>query len=80
VNEKAKGLLRELGEAVNQAVTNSPQVESILQALRDCGYEVYLMLEANIALASKPTSPAAAELERFTAEDRQFLKRLKIEI
>jgi hypothetical protein len=80
VNEKAKGLLRELVEAVNQAVTSSPQVESILQALRDCGYEVYLMLEANIALASRPASSAAAELERFTAEDRQFLKRLKIEI
>jgi hypothetical protein len=82
VNEKVKGLLQELGEAINESVTGSPRIDSIMQSIRDSGYEVYLMLEANIAVENKMATregekPADAD---FTSDDVDFLKRLKIQI
>jgi hypothetical protein len=74
VNERVKDLLQELGEAINESVTSSPRIDSIMQSIRDSGYEVYLMLEANIAVENK-----LAEGD-FTSDDVDFLKRLKIQI
>jgi hypothetical protein len=85
VNDRVKALLKDLGEAINEAVTGAGRVESIMQAIRDNGYEVYLMLEANIAVQDKrlsreETEPEAASQEEwFTDDDRRFLKRLRIE-
>ncbi len=82
VEERVKGLLQELGDVISETVTGSPRVEAIMQAIRDSGYEVYLMLEANIAVedrrSRKEDTEAPAEKD-FTADDRQFLKRLKID-
>jgi hypothetical protein len=80
VDEKVKGLLQELGDAINETVTGSHRIESIMQAIRDSGYEVYLMLEANIAVEDKLTSSRGRDDdEDFTPDDRRFLKRLRIE-
>jgi sugar phosphate isomerase/epimerase len=85
VNDRVKALLKELGDAINEAVTGSVRVESIMQAIRDNGYDAYLMLEANIAVQDKRLSSedteqeAALSEEWFTDDDRRFLKRLRIE-
>ncbi|HVG19274.1 MAG TPA: hypothetical protein VNI02_09480 [Blastocatellia bacterium] len=85
MNDRVKALLKELGDAINEAVTGSPRVESIMQDIRDNGYEAYLMIEANIAVQDKrlraediPEGGAPPE-EWFTDDDRRFLKRLRIE-
>ena len=82
MDEKIKALLQELGDAINDVVTHSARVEAIMEAIRDSGYEVYLTLEANIAVEDKgagsrpPRAKPAAEL---TEDDRRFLKRLRID-
>lgn len=81
VNDKVKGLLQELGEAINETVTGSQRIESIMQAIRDSGYEVYLMLQANIAvenLQEKAEGESEEEEQEFTSDDLKFLRRLKI--
>jgi hypothetical protein len=81
VNEKVKVLLQELGDAINETVTGSQKIEGIMQSIRDSGYEVYLLLQANIAvedLQGKPEAESREEEEKFTSEDLKFLKRLKI--
>jgi hypothetical protein len=85
VDDRVKSLLKELGDAINEAVTGSARVESIMQAIRNEGYEVYLMLEANIAVQDKRLSREETagggplSEEWFTDDDRRFLKRLRIE-
>jgi hypothetical protein len=85
VNDSIKALLKELGDAINEAVTGSRRVESIMQAIRDSGYDAYLTLEANIAVQDKRASREeisegdALPEEWFTDDDRRFLKRLRIE-
>jgi hypothetical protein len=81
VNEKVKVLLQELGEAINETVTGSQKVEAIMQSIRESGYEVYLMLQANIAVESlegKAGAEGREEEEEFTSDDLRFLKQLKI--
>ena len=85
MDDRVKSLLKELGDAINEAVTGSVRVESIMQAIRDEGYEVYLMLEANIAVQDKrlpreeTDGDGSPSEEWFTDDDRRFLKRLRIE-
>lgn len=81
MNDKVKSLLQELGEAINETVTGSQRIESIMQAIRDSGYEVYLMLQANIAvenLQEKAEGESEEEEQEFTSDDLKFLRRLKI--
>jgi hypothetical protein len=84
LDDHVKALLKELGEAINEAVTGSTRVDSIMAALRESGFEAYLMLEANIAVEDRRLHTEAsleAEVsadEWFTDDDRKFLKRLRI--
>ncbi|HEX8186575.1 MAG TPA: hypothetical protein VF747_17540 [Blastocatellia bacterium] len=84
MDDSVKALFKELGEAINETVTGSPRVESIMQAIRESGFEAYLMLEVNIAVQDKRLSGEEifrAEVspdEWFTEDDRRFLKRLRI--
>ena len=82
MNEKVKDLLQELGEAINETVTGSQRIEGIMQSIRDSGYEVYLLLQANIAVenlqAKREEESPEPEEEEFTTDDLKFLKRLKI--
>lgn len=81
MNDKVKSLLQELGEAINETVTGSQRIEAIMQSIRDSGYEVYLMLQANIAvenLQGKTEDESGEEEQEFTSDDLKFLKRLKI--
>ena len=81
MNEKVKVLLQELGEAINETVTGSQKVEAIMQSIRESGYEVYLLLQANIAVESlegKAGAESREEEEEFTSDDLRFLKQLKI--
>lgn len=84
MDDRVKELLKELGQAISDAVTSSDHVESIMQAIRDRGYDAHLLLEAIIAVGDKQyalQSVSERESEElFTPEDRRFLKRLKIEI
>ncbi|HYP27858.1 MAG TPA: hypothetical protein VE262_14170 [Blastocatellia bacterium] len=76
-----KGLLQELGEAINETVTGSQRIEGIMQSIRDSGYEVYLLLQANIAvenLQAKQEDEGREQEQEFTSDDLKFLRRLKI--
>lgn len=50
INEKTKAMLRELGIALDRALTQDSQVKSIIDRIKGCGYDIYLVVEANIAL------------------------------
>jgi len=83
VDESLKSLLRELGEAINEAVTGAPRVAEAMQAIRNQGYDIVLTLDANIAVADRRMQTGAAAQtsaeDDLTTADRRFLKRLKID-
>ena len=80
LDEKTRAALRELGKALNEAVSSSADVQEILQRLRDDGHEPYLVLDATVALdargrrarASLPSIRRGGPARREEAEGAAF--------
>ena len=50
MDDKIKQLLRELGSAINDSISNSEDVNEHIQRIRDEGYNLYVVLDATIGL------------------------------
>ena len=50
MDDKIKQLLRELGTAINEAISSSEDVNEHIQRIRDEGYNLYVVLDATIGL------------------------------
>lgn len=50
MDDKIKHLLRELGTAINEAISSSDDVNEHIQKVRDEGYNLYVVLDATIGL------------------------------
>ena len=88
MNEQLKKLMKELGEAINQAVAESDRVADVMGRMKASGHDVFLALEATIGFTAdtgttQATPPRAAnspgELE-ITSQDLQFLRSLRIAV
>lgn len=75
LDSRMKQLLRELGRAINQAVTESDEIAHAIGRLKTNGYDVFLMLDAIVGLNKRD-----ANGQSITNQDRRFLKSLKIRI
>jgi hypothetical protein len=86
INDDAKELVQEIGEAINAAVERSPEVADAISRLRAAGYEMELTLKLEIGLRETgtededgiaPSDGQDATLE-LTDEDRRTLRSMKI--
>lgn len=73
-----KQLLRELGRAINEAVSDSDRIADAIAAIKANGYDVFLMLDAVVGLNRR--GEASADTVAITTQDRRFLKSLKIRL
>lgn len=83
LHEKQNRAVKELGDAINTAIENSPVVADALEHLRRLGYEADLNVKLEIRLQEveepEEEAPEAVELE-LTEEDRRTLRRMKIKV
>lgn len=87
INDEAKEIVQELGEAINSAVENSSEVAAAIERLRGAGYEMELTLRLEIGLREQAGAGEgvgeqdeegdAARLE-LTDEDRRTLRSMRI--
>src|SRR5688500_13115935 len=61
MDEKIKQLLRELGNAINESISASPNVNQHIQRIRDEGYNLYVVLDATIGLGKNGEGEAAGK-------------------
>ena len=89
IDDKLKGLIKELGDAINGALSQSVAINDAIQNVRNAGYDVELALEATIGFKKKPdevSSESAARAApvdgklKITSQDLKFLQSLKISI
>ena len=86
INDEAKEIVQELGEAINAAVAGSTPVAEAIDRLRAAGYEIELKLRLEIGLRTLDTEEGAAFSEadsvettlELTDEDRRTLRSMKI--
>jgi hypothetical protein len=48
VEENLKGLMQDLGNAINESLSDSDGISGAIGEIRDAGYDVFLVLEATI--------------------------------
>jgi hypothetical protein len=74
-DDKLKRLLRELGHAINDTVSESDRIGEAIAEIRDAGFDIVLKLDATIGLARRESQPHA-----ITSNDRRFLEALHIQV
>ena len=88
MDEKLKLLMKELGEAINQAVAESDRISDVMARIKAGGNDVFLVLEATIGFNQRdrpgeiePSKDfnSAGDLE-ITSQDQQFLRSLRITV
>ena len=91
LDENLKKRIKNLGEAINQSLSESEPIANAITDIKAAGYDIFLVLEATIGFSQqgeesgKPAMVAAAmnarEPEfRVTAQDMKFLKSLRIRL
>ncbi len=86
-DERLKRLMEELGAAMNESLSESEQIAEVIAKIRAQGYDVFLVLNATIAIRKLEEEPVRHGVRtndwnepRFNAQDIKFLKSMHISI
>jgi hypothetical protein len=96
VDDRLKDLMQELGNAINESLSDSERIAAAIGEIKQAGYDVFLVLEATIGFNkredgedgesesdSEPTAIQGFEQAgkiKWTSQDHKFLRALKIAI
>jgi hypothetical protein len=87
VDQRLKTLMKELGEAINNSLSDSEQIAEVVSRIKADGYDVFLVLEATIGFNRsedggevKATNYHHTADFSMTAQDVKFLKSLRISL
>lgn len=80
--------MKELGEAINDSLSESEQISEVIGRIKAGGYDVFLVLEATIGFnktddfgTAKATAGRKSDPEfKVNAQDVKFLKSLRISL
>ena len=78
LDDHLKNLLRELGHAINDTVSDSDRITGAIAGVRAHGYDIVLKLDATIGLARRDA--AGNSDSKLTTLDRRFLESLRIQV
>ncbi len=89
MEERLKSLMQDLGNAINESLSDSERIAEAIGEIKRAGYDVFLVLEATIGFnkrdedapeedMAEPREIGASGRVRFTTQDQRFLKALRI--
>jgi hypothetical protein len=90
VDQQLKQLMKELGDAINESLSDSDQIAEVVSRIKDGGYDIFLVLEATIGVSKQgekstdktslvTTLSTNPEL-KINDQDMKFLKSLRIKL
>lgn len=91
LDDQLKELMTELGNAINESLSDSDRIAGAIGEIKRAGYDVFLVLEATIGFnkrtdedeseSSDPAYSVEARNEiKLTSQDQKFLRALKISV
>lgn len=96
MDEPLKNLMQELGNAINDSLSDSERIAEAIGEIKRAGYDVFLVLEATIGFNKREEDEDISEAGplrqrkkpvadsmgkiKFTSQDQRFLKALKITV
>ncbi len=80
--------MEQLGEAINNSLSDSEQIAEVITRIKSGGYDVFLVLEATIGFNEREEVDDPTELNeqlssanfQVTSQDVKFLKSLHIKV
>lgn len=80
--------MEQLGEAINNSLSDSDQIAEVITRIKAGGYDVFLVLEATIGLNERDESAEPTPVNdrrpaadfQVTSQDVKFLKSLRIKV
>lgn len=89
MDDRLKELMQELGNAINESLSDSERIASAIGEIKRAGYDVFLVLEATIGFNKREEGEEAADEQderkfeaagkiKWTSQDHKFLRALKI--
>jgi pentose-5-phosphate-3-epimerase len=90
VDPQLKQLMKELGDAINESLSDSEQISEVVSRIKEGGYDIFLVLEATIGVSKQgekapdktslvATMSTNPEL-KVSDQDLKFLKSLRIRL
>ena len=95
MDDRLKDLMQELGNAINESLSDSERIAAAIGEIKQAGYDVFLVLEATIGFNKREEGEEGeSETEsettiqgfesagkiKLTSQDHKFLRALKIAI
>ncbi len=89
MDDRLKELIQQLGNVINESLSESESLAEVIGEIRESGYDVFLVIEATIGFNKRDgeeKSSAPEKISRvpteltFTDQDQAFLKALKINV
>jgi hypothetical protein len=88
VDQELKKLMKELGEAINQAVAESDEISDVMARIKAGGHDVFLVLEATIGFNQRETATETKQQNEFkssgeldiNSQDLKFLRSMRIAV
>jgi len=87
VDKRLKSMMRELGDAINNSLSDSDEIADVIARIKAGGYDVFVVLEATIGFnqheagESETAVPQLSSAEfKVTPQDLKFLKSLRIRV
>jgi hypothetical protein len=90
VDPQLKKLIKELGDAISDTLTESSQIAEVISRIRAGGHDVFLVLEATVGFNEHEDRPSKKRSRvstrtrvpdfKLNTQDMQFLKSLNISV
>ena len=94
IDDKFRQLIKELGNAINESLSESGKINEVLGRIRAQGYDLFLVLEVTIGFNNKgvggrerpgrsrtgATRRKGIQEFHLTSQDAEFLRDLKISV
>lgn len=68
MDPQLKGRMRELGEAINESLSDSGRISEVISHIKEDGYDPFLVLEATVGVSKKggKTSDGTSSVSTFS--------------
>ena len=91
MDQQLQKLMKQLGDAINESLSDSDQIAEVISRIKSGGYDVFLVLEATIGFNRRDESEDVEETSvlnsrrsdpdfKVNQQDVKFLKSLRISI
>lgn len=86
MDKQLKNMMKELGDAINNSLSDSEQIAEVISRIKAGGYDVFVVLEATIGFNQQDQSEEEEILQlssaefKMTPQDLRFLKSLRIRV